>query len=207
LLIAFGFTVQRDYILSTQYQQGFWTDVSRLCPDMTQDTVILVEDASLARVEHMNPFAGQFARILGFIYKFPEAWIEPDNLRQSSQPKVLRLNSNWQANILIDNNLLRLDRKTLVKTRRNTPKSQLNSTNVIFLQAHQGQLVRKTDSLVIDDKTAQFKQNSSNLKMPPFEKGVLYPYLINDLSNQSINYLSTGSQEEATDQYEDENSI
>lgn len=41
LLIAFGFTVQRDYVVAAQYQRSFWSQIVRLCPDMTKDTVIL----------------------------------------------------------------------------------------------------------------------------------------------------------------------
>ena len=55
-MFAFGFNIQRDYRLAWEYQRGFWTDVTRSCPDLGRDTVILVEEKGLKEVRQINPW-------------------------------------------------------------------------------------------------------------------------------------------------------
>lgn len=47
LLLGFGFLVQRDYRSSWESQRAFWSDIVRLCPDLEDGTLILVDSKAV----------------------------------------------------------------------------------------------------------------------------------------------------------------
>ena len=66
-LIGFGFVVQRDYALSWDLQQDFWSQVVDLTPDIEKDTVILIEPTGLAKTKFIDANTWNMPRVLSSI--------------------------------------------------------------------------------------------------------------------------------------------
>lgn len=190
LLLAFGFTVQKDYRNSWRYQQAMWTDIVRLSPDMTRGTFILIEIDDLKEGKEVAT-QGYSSRLLDTIYRFPPEWggvrvtkpkflSNPDH--PTHQPVVYELKQGWYRRITSDpanENILVLDK------RKGVPK--VDSNNIILLENQNGRFVRRT-SLTVEGKIFPLKQNDMNLKVVPFDKGVLYPHLVTDRVDR-VRYL------------------
>ncbi|HEY9701017.1 MAG TPA: hypothetical protein V6C58_01130, partial [Allocoleopsis sp.] len=108
LLLGFGLTVQQANELTWKYQQSFWTDIIKLCPDLQPETIILV-DAPLKIGEHLHSFIQWGTPLtLRQIYHFPDSWAQLEKMpvmndkprwfywrKYTFYPKVYRLNANW----------------------------------------------------------------------------------------------------------------
>jgi hypothetical protein len=194
LLVGFGLRVQQDYQLMWQHQRGFWTDVVRLCPDVTEGTVIFVEPTGLRDTRQPIPFREsrgvsdpkqikgiewELPHVMAHIYQFPAQW--------EWQPRAYRLQSNWQSKLAADGNLLHVSAAIDWITEPEM-KREVASTNVIFLETTNGRLTRRTKPLVIGNRQFALKQPSLS-GLPPFEKKYLYNYLIQKPNEQPIDYL------------------
>jgi hypothetical protein len=194
LLVGFGLRVQQDYQLMWQHQRGFWTDVVRLCPDVTEGTVIFVEPTGLRDTRQPIPFREsrgvsdpkqikgiewELPHVMAHIYQFPSQW--------EWQPQLYRLQSNWRSKIAADGNLLHVSAAIDWITEPET-KREVASTNVIFLETTNGRLTRRTQPLVIGDRQFELKQPSL-AGLPQFAKKYLYNYLIQKPNEQPIDYL------------------
>ncbi len=192
LLIGFGLRVQQDYQLMWQYQRGLWTDIIRLCPDITEGTVIFVEPTGMRDTRQKIPFRERrgvpdtrqikanewnLPYILDQIYQFPDDWTIP--------PRVYRLQSRWQEKILSDDNLFKVSAAVPYTI---DSKRRVNSSNVILLETKNGKLTRRTEPLIIDGQQFRLKGKSAS-RLPPFQKGYLYDYLIQDFNEEPIDYL------------------
>ncbi|MBW4576444.1 MAG: hypothetical protein KME08_14300 [Aphanothece sp. CMT-3BRIN-NPC111] len=171
LLVGFGLVVQQDYRLSWQYQQAFWTDLIQLCPDMTTETIILVDPTDIKQAKHIYTHLWSNSFVLPLIYNLSPDKIEPRIFR----PIVFLLRKSWQEKIVSTNNLFQLNEFTV----ESLPftYTQINSSNVILLKSKHGKLVRITQPLIISDKIFQLKQKSIS-EIPSFPKGYFYEYLI-----------------------------
>lgn len=182
LLIAFGFTVQQDYWMAAQYQRAFWRQLVALCPDMTKDTVILVQPSVSRDFNFLTPIepldTGHFPRILGYFYQFPQEWLAQGKpwsitIMKSRQPKTYLLQNKWRKTLKVqENGLLKLNSKAVEPNR--FAGLTVDSTNVILIDSRDNQLVRVDQPLVLNGKSFPLKQNTPPLKHPPFEKGVLH---------------------------------
>lgn len=194
LLVGFGLRVQQDYQLMWQHQRGFWTDVVRLCPDVTEGTVIFVEPTGLRDTRQPIPFREsrgvsdpkqikgiewELPHVIAHIYQFPAQW--------EWQPRAYRLQSNWQSKIAATGNSLHVSAAIDWITESET-KREVASTNVIFLETSNGQLTRRTKPLVIGNRQFELKQQTRS-GLPPFERKYLYNYLIQQPNEQPIDYL------------------
>ena len=194
LLVGFGLRVQQDYQLMWQHQRGFWTDMVRLCPDLTEGTVIFVEPTGLRDTRQPIPFREsrgvadpkqikgiewELPHVLAHIYQFPAQW--------NWKPRTYRLQSNWQSKIAAERNLLHVSAAIDWITEPEMQR-EVASTNVIFLETTNGRLTRRTKPLIIGDRQFALKQPSIS-GLPPFEKKYLYNYLIQQPSEQPVDYL------------------
>jgi hypothetical protein len=194
LLVGFGLRVQQDYQLMWQHQRGFWSDVVRLCPDLTEGTVILVEPSGLRDTRQPVPFRPsrgvsdpkqikglewELPQVLSNIYQFPTSW--------QLKPKAYRLQSGWQDKILSERNLFRVSTAIPVIS-DDEMNREIESNSVIFLETKSGKLTRRTEALTIGDR--QFKlKTQTRTGLPPFDKKYLYNYLIQSPNDRSIDYL------------------
>ena len=179
LLLGSGLVVQQDYRLSWQYQRAFWSDVIRLCPDITDGTVILVEPRDLRNPRQIMAYSWTLPLVLKQIYRFPDDW--------TYTPSLYRLKPHWQEQIKPEGNLFKLN--AMVSWFMSVPDRgrNLESTNVILLEKKNGQLTRRTETLRIGDREFSLKDALAS-KPLRFEKGWLYDYLIKSpKENQKTN--------------------
>lgn len=185
LLMAFGFIVQQDYVIAAQYQRAFWTQVVKLCPDMTAGTVILVEPDVFKAADQIRPIqplsGGHFPRILGYLYQFPAAWtqgvgweFERGKFKRSLQPKIYELRQDWRKSILSKDNTMSFDLSRKVINQKQFAGLKVRSSDVILIGSKQGKLFREPGPLILKEQAFPLKQNDSNLELPPFSKGVLH---------------------------------
>ncbi|ACB51644.1 hypothetical protein cce_2294 [Crocosphaera subtropica ATCC 51142] len=190
LLMGFGLLVQQDYVLSWQYQRAFWTDIDTLCADMTENTVILVDNHNNLRgVKQIQSFFERPSLVMSHLYQFPKDW--------KPQPKLYYLRENWQDNIVSDKNLWQLNSITttapglgygaLKSVDRSRYYTNTESENIILLQAKTDKLDR-VFSVVIDDQVFPLKQKP-NSTSPSLTKGVIYQYMIQDSQKVAVNYI------------------
>ncbi|PSB59214.1 hypothetical protein [Chamaesiphon polymorphus] len=194
LLVGFGLRVQQDYQLMWQHQRGFWSDVVRLCPDLTEGTTIFVEPSGLRDTRQPMPFRPsrgvsdpkqikglewELPQVLDNIYQFPTSW--------QLKPKAYRLQSDWQEKILSDRNLFRVSAAIPVISDDEINR-ELESTKVIFLETKSGKLTRRTEPLTIGDRQFELKQQTRS-GLQPFDKKYLYNYLIQSPDERPIDYL------------------
>jgi hypothetical protein len=183
LLIGYSSLVQQDYVKSWRYQQAFWTDVISLCPDLTDNTVILVEQNSLRNPKLMHAFKNSTSLYLmlrnDHIYKLPKSW--------KIRPKLYLLKPDWRKKIISNENLLQFNSSTVDRL---DPKAytMAESKNIILLEARNKRLTRRSKPLVIDNKTFSLKEKTV-MNVPSFEKGYLYKYIIRSLDEKPIQYL------------------
>ena len=187
LLVGFGLTVQQDYKLAWQYQRAFWTDVIGLCPDMTDGTVILVEDNSLRRVEQIAVHIVRSEAVISRLFNFPRDW--------QQKPKLYYLRTGWQDKIVSADNLWQLNYvtttapKTVFYADRSRYWTEVESSNVILLEAKDGKLTRRTESIIIDSQEFPLKDQSTS-ETPQLDPTYLYQYLIKSPDEESVNYLN-----------------
>jgi hypothetical protein len=185
LLVGFGLTVQQDYKISWQYQRQFWTDLVHLCPDITNDTVILVEPTGLQNPKYMVAHNWAMSFVLQQIFQFRPNYQFFDDLKL--KPLVYMLLPRWQEKIVSKGELFELNKFTV----RSLPViyDMVESSNVIFLETANGKLTRRTDPLIIGGQEFPLKKNIGSEQ--PIDKGHLYTYLIKSPNEQRIHYLKT----------------
>jgi hypothetical protein len=169
LQVGFGLVVQRDYVRSWQEQRSFWTQVVRLCPDLREGTVVLVDPTGLQDTTQIGANTWNLPRILDQVYAFPEGWPEP--------PRVFRLAPGWQAAIMTEDGRFRLDATTV-----SAPPSlyrTVDSLSVILLTSASGQLARQPGPLVIGDD-AFVLQTPAAEPQTQLTAGPLYALLIEE---------------------------
>lgn len=205
LLVGFGLTVQHENQKSWQYQQAFWTDVVNLCPDITPETVILVDAPNLNEGKQLHSFI-QWGVPITFreIYKFPSAWARAEELPETNDqprwffwrrytlyPKVYRLSDNWQDTIVNDGKF-DFDRNNpafdyFLKWE---PARLLETNKIILLEEEDSQMVRRSEPLMINDQVFEFKKADQDTEFS-LEKGVLYKSLIQGEEKELFSYFST----------------
>jgi hypothetical protein len=87
-LLAFGLTIQDDYVTSWRYQKSFWNDLVKACPDLDDGTVILVDEAWLKDTIHIPSWDYFTPYALRQMYAFPTEWASP--------PLAYALRPDWQ---------------------------------------------------------------------------------------------------------------
>ncbi len=162
-LLGFGWTVQRDYRVSWRYQQSFFSDLLRLCPDLQDGTVILVEESGLRNTRQISSWGWCLPYLLRYAFRFPGDWETP--------PLVYALQGNWTGVVKITGNLLEaVNLKGWFLEKIPNPK-------FILLEADHGRLVRHPNPLVIDGKPYPL-QEPAVPTLSRFEHRVLYDYIL-----------------------------
>jgi len=179
LLVVFGLSVQRDSVANWQYVRAFWSDVVRLCPDMTDGTRILVADSILRRPRRRPSWTLSINQ-LNNIYRFPDSW--------EVEPNVYQLRKNWRIQMAGEGNLLRINEAVMYVDYLPERGEKVESSNVILLEERDGELTRRTEPLRIAGREFPLKQPSSS-GPADFEKGHMYSYLIRSHDEEPASYL------------------
>lgn len=180
LLLAFGLTVQDDYVRAWEAQQAFWSDLVTLVPDSAEGTVILIEPAGLRDFEQIGANTWNLPRLLNLTYQFPPDWEEP--------PRVFRLVPGWQERIGRPAASFSLIEETVT-----APPSlyrEVASANAILIETASGRLVRRADALKFGEASFPLKPETSPA-LAAGSPGFLYPLLLDHLGNPEL-YLLDG---------------
>ncbi|MEW6566783.1 MAG: hypothetical protein AB1449_01165 [Chloroflexota bacterium] len=165
-LVAHGFLVQGDYALSWRLQRQFWTQVARLCPDVADGTVVLVEPNGLRDTWQIAANTWNLPRILNQVYQFPANWGEV--------PRVYRLEPGWEEYLVDEDGAFSLDANSVTAPR--SLYRQVQPSNVIFLASTGSGLVRRYDPLIVGG--VEFAIRGAPPLASDLEPGVLYPLLV-----------------------------
>jgi len=169
LMAGFGLVVQRSYVRAWELQREFWSDVIRLCPDLEDGLVILVEPGGLEDPRFIYANHWNLPRVLAQVLTFPQEWEEP--------PRVYRLMAGWESNLVTEAGRLRLDSSTVL-----APPSlytEVPSSRAIVLHSDTGRLSRLECALVVGGQSVGIR-GLREASWPEFEPGPLYGYLMDD---------------------------
>lgn len=180
LLLGFGFSIQRDYILSWQYQQKFFSDVIKLAPDLSDGVVILFEPESLLEPKYITAFKVPTMRsAFEDLYKLPSDWEFP--------PIISPLREDWKKHILLDNNTISLNKDTIFTC---CYERTVEGSNIIFLEVKNGNLTRRTEPILIDGEYLRLKDESFPI-VPNLERKPIYEYLIGNSDKVDTSYIKS----------------
>jgi hypothetical protein len=174
-LVGFGFVVQHSYMRAWELQRTLWTDVVRLCPDLGDGTVILVEPSGLEDPRFIYANHWNLPRVLEQILVFPAEWQSP--------PRLFRLAPGWEANLVTAHGRFQLDGSTVV-----APPSlyqEVDSRQVIFLETVGGALRRVGGEMVVNGIGYPIRDMPQAVQ-PGFAPGILFPDLIRPAEQESI---------------------
>jgi hypothetical protein len=170
VLFGFAFIVQAGFVAATAEQRNFWTSVVRQCPDITGDTVIIVE----GRPPQNNWFA------------MVSSWSDPLILPlictvPSGRPPMAVLFSSaaeWQGQFeRWGDQLVWKDwQPGAIGPWRHQP---LVGSKTILLRRTDEKLHRVSGDMVINGVTVTFKPPPADTK-PAYTAGPVYPLLIRD---------------------------
>ena len=173
-LAGFGLSVQRDYKLAWQYQRALWTDVAGLCPDLTDGTVILLQQTGLRETKHIRSRGWHLSYTLRQLYRFPRDWDSP--------PLLYTMAPNWRKVAGADGSLFSgVDRKGWILESIPDPK-------FILLVPRDGRLTRPPGPLVLGERRFPLKEIPAP-GAPPFETRPLHDYLIMSPGEAPVDYI------------------
>lgn len=126
LMVCYNVIIQKDFVQSWENQKTFWSEVKRLCPDVSDSTVIFVmqnENNILPQTTYISSNSWTDPIILKQIYQFPEYWRNPSRvfvMREDFEKRVSATNdglewkvpeATWDAHteILPDSNVIILN--------------------------------------------------------------------------------------------------
>ena len=163
-LVAFHFTVQREFAEAWNIERRFWAGVIRTCPDL-QDGTIIFHEQQYNYITYALANAWSDAVILPQLLHFPTTW--------QKVPRVFSVPLNWKDQVEQDGTGL----KWLVPAAQWAPHWEpLDPSNVILLrQTGPGRFERLTGSVQIKGKEYRLKQPQPAARAFPHEP--LFHYL------------------------------
>jgi len=174
LLIVYNFGVQQDYRQARNIQRKFWTDLIKLCPDITDGTLVFFYPDGIHRVKSISSFDWSTSFVLEKLYDFPAEWGNP--------PRVYVINkAGWENILFSDPNLTLsdLDEKRMVNiVNKSDIGRKIDTNNCIFIDYENGYLHRLKRRFGLNGKTIQ-KDTTENI-LGNLKKGVLFSYLVNE---------------------------
>ena len=100
LLAGFHVLVQKDFVRGWAFQKQFWSNVLSLCPDLTEGTLIFVEDeGGLIHMDYFCLHSWNNHVTLEKIIHFPQEWKNP--------PRLFTVDKNWIRKTFVEGNNIR----------------------------------------------------------------------------------------------------
>ena len=182
LLVGFGWVVQADYVSGWRYQQAFWGDVLRLCPDLSDGSVVLIESHRIfKRPAQIKAQGWTLPVVLDAIFAFPADW--------QSVPRVYQLHEKWQQRIVFDGDLFRLVEATeWLPFLKPAPQEIYAGKDVILLQMDHGRLTRRSEITIQGKGEFPLKPRGDDV-LPSLARTELYERLLGDRHHQPVDYL------------------
>ena len=181
-VIAFGQVMQSHYAQSWEYQKAFLSDVVQLIGDITDDTIILLDTQFASPLK--NPGAVGTNAIwlnLGYIYQFPNDW--------ENKHQIHLIKKNWRNSIEIPSINSVVLTSDVVEPFMSEWEGQPLDVSSIILLTHTPEGVKRINKPIdAHGISLQFKSNE-RLGEPPYPKGILYEYLIQDTVDVKHDYF------------------
>jgi len=180
VLVAYGLTVQRDYVQAWRAQQAFWSDIVELVPDVENGSIILIEASGLRDFDQIDANTWNLPRLLNQIYEFPADWDNP--------PRVYRLVPGWQDYIYESRSTLGLYQLTVT-----APPSlyrEVEPSQTVLIETSTDKLVRRDEPLALPEGLVALKIPSEAI-LPGMDPGFLHPLLSVRLGVPEL-YLTEG---------------
>jgi len=186
LLFVFCLDVQNLYKVSWQYQQEFWSDVTKLSPDLEENTVILVQAPSLVSGKQINPFDWSVPSVLSSIYYFPKNWKYPPRLYVlTSSPSSI---DGWKSMIQKDNLFLMSNKNNSLRYYYEwEPDRKVDPKDIVLLVEENNQLKRKFSLDMPNGDTLLLKQATGKTSSQNYKKSVIYNRLVDRSTDQRRN--------------------
>lgn len=166
LNFAFGFVIQKAYAHAWDLQKQFWQALIPQISDSEDGTAILIDPSGLEDVLYIDANTWNLSRVLLNLYNFNDNW--------ERYPKVFRLTSNWQENIIRVPGYFSIDGNNSV-----APPSTYGDyaqNNTIYIATINGKFERQTE-LPIQDQFILLKQIGED-NFSTFETTSLYELMI-----------------------------
>jgi hypothetical protein len=176
LLIGFGFMIQQDYRASWNEQKNFWASFIKLCPDLNQDTVVLLSG--------IIPYDRQTYKLAVTPY-FRLIEIVPEQIYDFSdwqkKPTFLILKPNWQDKIASGKNSFMLNDSTIYLNDGDQSKNYplaINTSSVILVRREDKDLIYRSTFITISNERFELKKLSiSSTKPDSLKEGHIYEYM------------------------------
>jgi hypothetical protein len=97
-LILFHVSIQSEYVKSAKMQSQFWNAVIKLCPDLSEGTVIFYDRNDLTELESITTYSWAMSVTLEQIYQFPSEWKTPPRvfpIPKSNEVSVESKSIDW----------------------------------------------------------------------------------------------------------------
>ncbi len=171
--LGFGVIVQKDYRYAWRLQQALWRDVVKQCPDLEDNTVVLLSPEGLLEATHILAWGWALSHTLRDLYRFPSDYENP--------PLFYRMVLQWRERVAASGNLR--DGIDPVGCRIEARPD----AKVILLNLENGRAVRQTGTLVIGDHEFPLKELPST-NLPQLEKQLFYHYTIAEPLPEPVTY-------------------
>ncbi len=169
LCTGYGMLIQNDYVRSWNIQKEFWSDVLKECPDITENTLVLVQKTDVPQTKYTMAYSWAYPLIYDLIYVFPENW--------KTLPKLDILDSTFTSVIEKENgNLIYKPKLPFLFDNQN--KIIVDTNNLILLELEGDNLTRLSDTLILKNNVKiPLNREIKNVEYPKEE---LYNFIIEE---------------------------
>jgi hypothetical protein len=156
LLAGYNFHVQTDYKNAWHNQQSFWSGISKICPDASDNMLILIPRNELDSTEFIETHTWPMPGVLDEIYEFPVSWAHPPKIIPYDSWSDFQYDTHSNSFYYIpDYPFLFEDRDTVY----------LENNKVISLEVVNNTLERRFDTAFINNRPVILKSlGNSNIK-------------------------------------------
>ncbi|MCP5116068.1 MAG: DUF998 domain-containing protein [bacterium] len=174
--VASGLRVQQDYALAWDYQKAFWTDVLSLCPDLGEQTMVLVDYKGFRHVREARAFGWQIVVQIPLMFHYPAYWSEP--------PRGFFLHHDWRERAGLGQGPLEwIDLMSF------TPVilDEFPNPEFILLEARDGKLHRRTGRIEAGGFVMELKPPDPNT--PAYPRRRLTQHLLLGEGERPVTYI------------------
>jgi len=166
LLIGYKTYVQKEFVISWEYQKAFWKNILQLVPDLSPNTVIFVDGILRSRTKYIDSHHIYNDMILlEKLFTFPPEW--------TSHPVLFMVWGNWKEEITQNQN-----NELIYKSVWIDSQFPLKDSNVVFITTNQmNELTRIDSTMTINGRTLHLKPKTKPT-IQTLRKNKLYDYLI-----------------------------
>lgn len=206
LIIGHGALIQQDFVQSWQKQKQFWMQTVHLCPDVTEGTVLILENEDSAKQRSMSRWSRENSLMKEILTDFPGAYqkymgnrpyisthswgdmlgfqVLYDIPKTAKLPILYLTDSSWRTQILNDNNSFSWQTKGILEMDTIVHPISLPNTNVIILKEKDGIVSRSDENIIVGTDTLRLKQLPKILQKTVFARSQMFSVMIQPQTNK-----------------------